>query len=85
MEAATGATDRLVNRIGIQAIDPHFAEKLRTDSPFQQFPSFWRLFKSFIMCKLLILFLPDDLDPIYVKASEVAIQGRVLGVLRKYR
>jgi len=25
------------------------------------------------------------MEPIYVKASEVAIQGRVLGVLRKYR
>jgi repressor LexA len=26
-----------------------------------------------------------EMEPIYVKASEVAIQGRVLGVLRKYR
>ena len=26
-----------------------------------------------------------EMDPIYVKASDVAIQGRVLGVLRKYR
>jgi SOS-response transcriptional repressor LexA len=25
------------------------------------------------------------LDPIYVPAAQVAIQGRVLGVLRKYR
>jgi repressor LexA len=26
-----------------------------------------------------------EMEPIYVKASEVMIQGRVLGVLRKYR
>jgi repressor LexA len=26
-----------------------------------------------------------EMEPIYVKASDVAIQGRVLGVLRKYR
>jgi SOS-response transcriptional repressor LexA len=25
------------------------------------------------------------MDPIYVPAAQVAIQGRVLGVLRKYR
>jgi len=25
------------------------------------------------------------MDPIYVPATQVAIQGRVLGVLRKYR
>jgi hypothetical protein len=25
------------------------------------------------------------MGPIYVKAADVAIQGRVLGVLRKYR
>ena len=27
----------------------------------------------------------SEMDPIYVKAAECAIQGRVLGVLRKYR
>jgi repressor LexA len=26
-----------------------------------------------------------EMDPIYVPAAQVAIQGRVLGVLRKYR
>jgi repressor LexA len=26
-----------------------------------------------------------EMEPIYVKAAECAIQGRVLGVLRKYR
>ena len=26
-----------------------------------------------------------EMDPIYVPATQVAIQGRVLGVLRKYR
>jgi SOS-response transcriptional repressor LexA len=26
-----------------------------------------------------------SMDPIYVPAAQVAIQGRVLGVLRKYR
>jgi len=26
-----------------------------------------------------------EMEPIYVKASDVMIQGRVLGVLRKYR
>jgi len=26
-----------------------------------------------------------EMDPIYVPAANVAIQGRVLGVLRKYR
>ena len=83
--AATEASDRLVDRIGIQAIDPHLQKNCRTDSPFQQFPSSWRLFKSFILCKLLIIFLPDDMEPIYVKASNLAIQGRVFGVLRKYR
>jgi repressor LexA len=27
----------------------------------------------------------SEMDPIYLPASHVAIQGRVLGVLRKYR
>jgi len=26
-----------------------------------------------------------EMDPIYIPAAQVAIQGRVLGVLRKYR
>jgi SOS-response transcriptional repressor LexA len=29
--------------------------------------------------------VPHAMEPIYVPAAQVAIQGRVLGVLRKYK
>jgi hypothetical protein len=43
------------------------------------------MFKSFGICNPLIIKRRWYMEPIYVPAAQVAIQGRVLGVLRKYR
>ena len=41
--------------------------------------------KCLVICNSFIIIGLVLMEPIYVPAAQVAIQGRVLGVLRKYR
>jgi hypothetical protein len=57
----------------------------RTKTPIVPFMPFMPFCKSLRICKYLNPIDLDSMEPIYVPAAQVAIQGRVLGVLRKYR
>jgi len=57
----------------------------RTKTPNVPFMPFMPFCKSLRICKYLNPINLDPMEPIYVPAAQVAIQGRVLGVLRKYR